>query len=198
MYTNPDNYEVDSVDDTLNNRPAHSRFENEAPVDVVRRPERDPEAAEKPIELSPELALPRIRAYLDVGSSVLLTVTGSSMQPFLADRRDSVVLSPVKRKLKAGDIVFYLRSENMPILHRIVRVDSPKVFICCGDAQNTPELVRRDQILAVVSDIVYRGSYISCSSASWRFKSLLWMKLMPLRPRLLRLIMGLRHWLKRK
>lgn len=176
-----------------------SRFDDDIPSEItIERPEENESETTGVVELSPELALPRIKTYLDLGTPVRLTVTGSSMMPFLHDRRDSVVLAPVKRRLKVGDIIFYLRDGNSPVLHRIIKVISPKEYLCCADAQNTTVEVSRSQVIAVVSDIERRGVYTSCASVSWQLRSRIWMGLMPLRPRLLRMILSARHFLRKK
>jgi len=199
MYINNDNLEVENSSITeFFTSASTTEVPEELPSEIGYEPRPDPDMLpRKAVELSPELALPRIRAHIDLGSPVRLTVTGNSMQPFLYDRRNSVILAPLKRKPRVGDIVFYTRSESIPVLHRIIEIPESGSIICCGDAQITPERISRDSIIAVVTDIENRGSYFSCGSVSWKLKSRVWMWLRPVRPRLLRAISAVRRFFNR-
>ena len=136
--------------------------------------------------LSPEQAIPRIRALLDEGIPCHLTVTGNSMRPFLRHQRDGVILAPVSGELRRGDILFYLRAPNAPILHRVQRAEADRL-IMCGDAQTGLEPIARAQVLGVVSHIKREGKVIPCTDLRLRLLVALWMLLKPVRPYLLAL-----------
>ena len=56
------------------------------------------------------------------GRSLRLTVTGSSMGPCLRHLRDQVILvSPDRRRLRHGEIVFFRRTDGKCVLHRILK-----------------------------------------------------------------------------
>lgn len=132
-------------------------------------------------------ALPRIRSSLADGRPCQLTVTGSSMWPFLRSRKDAVILIPPDREPRPGDILFYLRREDFCVLHRVIRRDADGLLTLCGDAQTRPETVRPEQIIALVSHIKRGQRMFSCRALLWRFFSFLWRVLLPIRPPLLRL-----------
>ena len=64
-----------------------------------------------------------LRELINVGKDVNLTVTGSSMSPFLIHERDTVFLRKPDHELKKGDIVFYERDSGQFVLHQILRVN---------------------------------------------------------------------------
>lgn len=132
-------------------------------------------------------ALPRIRAALADGRPCQLTVTGSSMWPFLRSRKDAVILVPADRDPTPGDILFYLRHEDFCVLHRVIRREKDGLLTLCGDAQTHLESVRPEQIIALVSHIKRGSRLISCRALPWRFFSFLWVWLLPVRRPLLRL-----------
>ncbi len=86
------------------------------------------------------------------GKEVSLLVSGSSMSPFIIHQRDTVMLAPVSRPLKRGDIVFYQRRNAAYVLHRICRVNADGTYDIIGDGQIEIERhVARRQMFAVVT-----------------------------------------------
>lgn len=131
--------------------------------------------------------LDRIRNALAEGRPCQLVVTGSSMWPFLRHRKDAVVLVPVDRDPRPGDILFYQRREDFCVLHRVVRRDANGLLTLCGDAQTHFEPVRPEQVVALVSHVRRGTRLFSCSALPWRFLVALWRWLLPVRNPLLRL-----------
>lgn len=138
--------------------------------------------------ISPQEALPRITAILAQGRSCRLVVTGNSMLPLLHDKRDAVILAPVTEEIKRDDILFYLRSPNVCILHRVWRVQPDGSLLLCGDAQTGLEPVSPDQVLAGVSHIERHNKLISCKSPALRLWTTVWRWLYPIRPYVLALL----------
>lgn len=141
-------------------------------------------------KLTPEEALPRIRAVLELGQPCRLVVTGTSMVPFLRHEKDVVLLAPFRGQARPGDILFYLRGAHRPILHRVHRIEADGTLLICGDNQTRLEPVRPSQILAVVSRVERNGRSIDCTRLPWRLLSRMWMALLPVRGPLLRML----HW----
>lgn len=82
------------------------------------------------------------------------TTSGLSMFPMLRDRRDTIVLSPVKGQLKKYDVPLY-HSGDKHVLHRIISV-KPDYYIIRGDNCIQKEIVTKDQIIGVLTEF-YRG-----------------------------------------
>ena len=122
------------------------------------------------------------KEILSKGNSVRLTVTGTSMYPFLREHLDSVELVALSiLSIHIGDIVLILRDNGEYVMHRIVK-KSEQSFYMAGDAQNWIEgPVRYDQIVAVVKNIWRNEKQVKCSNVLWRVYSKIWMALMPLR-----------------
>ena len=132
--------------------------------------------------------LAKIRLALETAGVCRLTVTGSSMVPFLREGRDAVLLAPLDRPARRGDILFYLRGPETPILHRVHRVEADGRLLLCGDAQVGLEPVSQEQILALVTHIDRAGRQIPCGSLWLRSRVALWQLLRPVRPWLMALI----------
>ena len=158
------------------------------------------------IVLSREL-MPVVRAALERGQRVRMTVNGSSMLPFLRDS-DVVELEPAPAP-RLGDMV--LVQTNPPdaaecyVLHRIVRMDGGSAFFIRGDAQNycdgpfTP-----DAMLGRVITVWRNGRARVLDRGPWRLAGLAWVWLSPLGFLLLQLAIPLwqfgrrvQRWLQR-
>lgn len=130
-----------------------------------------------------KVVVPQILQILSRGESCLLTVTGTSMLPFLHHKKDSVLLSaPRKKDLTVGRIVFFRRADGSFFLHRIRRIRKDGSLLICGDAQSWTEVIAPDQVLAVVIAVQREtGRLISVRSLGWRLTSALWYPTRPFR-----------------
>lgn len=127
---------------------------------------------------------PLIEEQVSAGGSIELTVTGNSMYPMLKHKKSVVRLSGAG-ELKIGDIPLYRRDNGMYVLHRIVRVTD--TYTCCGDNQwHLEPGIRRDQVIAVVTDYKRSKRWRSCTSRGYLLYVRFWVGIRPLR----RLIFG--------
>jgi hypothetical protein len=144
--------------------------------------------------LPPEELFTAICQLLQEGYDAEFTVTGNSMWPFLAHRRDSVTLhKPADTPLKRGDIVL-LQTEQGYLLHRITALKNGMLqttgdYNCYRDAY-----VSRQCVLGKVVRFTRKGKQVSCTAPWYRVCSWLWRVLFPLRPLLLRVL----FWFRRR
>lgn len=135
----------------------------------------------------PEVLMPRIKSLVDQGQTVPLVISGGSMVPFLVHGRDTVYLSAVDRPLKKGDMILYRRDSGAYILHRICAVRGETCDLV-GDAQTVIEPgIRKEQILALVTAARRKGTLLKKGSFLWWLFEKLWIRMIPVRPALLRL-----------
>lgn len=125
---------------------------------------------------------PVIREILDAGGKARLSVTGTSMFPFLRERTDSVELQKVYYpQIRRGDIVLFLRPCGEYVLHRVVRA-GPSSFYVMGDNQQWLEGPLFPTQLIAAAAAVWRGeTRIDCRRFHWRFLSWLWLLVIPFR-----------------
>ncbi len=129
------------------------------------------------------LLMEEYRTLLDTVELLPLQITGSSMTPFLAPGRDSVMLSKPQKPLRTGDMVLYQRDSGAYVLHRIVRREQNGTFSIVGDGQERIEAgIRSDQIFAVVQYAVRKGKRQAPGCFWWEFFAHVWIHLIPLRP----------------
>lgn len=128
-----------------------------------------------------------LKELVNEGKELSIQISGGSMFPFLWDERDSVCFKAPDRDLRVGDIVFFQRADGQYILHRICRIENGNYYII-GDAQQTVEgPILREQIFALVTEAKRNGKILSPGKLKWDFFEKVWLRLIPLRPRLIRI-----------
>lgn len=137
--------------------------------------------------ISPEELIPELLAAMEQGQVVSLTISGNSMTPFLVSGRDTVFLGRVELPLKTGDMVLYQRRTGKYVLHRICG-RRRGTYRLVGDAQTAVEEgICREQILARVVGLQRKGTLQGPGSFWWEFFRLIWVRMIPLRPGMMKL-----------
>lgn len=135
--------------------------------------------------------MPVIRAALERGQLVRMTVNGSSMLPFLRDG-DVVELEPISTVLTLGEIVLAQSVAGHYVIHRIVRVQEASVWLR-GDAQEQCEgpLPRHAVFGRAVT--ASRNGRVRTLDRGWlRIAGLAWIRCAPFGSWLLRLVARIR------
>lgn len=148
------------------------------------------------LTLPNDILIPQIRRVIDEGHTATFRVRGVSMRPFLEDCRDKVLLEPLRREPRKGDVVLAEVSPKRYVLHRIVRVDGTHVTMRGdGNVCGTEEF-ESDAIIGIVTAFYRKGRERAdlVTGAKWRIYSRVWLALTPLRRWLL--AAHRRIWLK--
>lgn len=134
--------------------------------------------------------MPVIRAALERGQGVRLTVNGSSMLPFIYDG-ETVELVPPHSSLRRGDIVLAQSAEDQYVLHRVVQIKGDAVFLR-GDAQKHREgPLPRQAVLGRAVTVSRNGRIRTLDRGGWYWAGLVWMRSGCLGFYLLQLALGL-------
>ncbi|MBE7065424.1 MAG: hypothetical protein E7384_06400 [Ruminococcaceae bacterium] len=116
-----------------------------------------------------------VKNVVDDGGMFFLKVSGKSMLPFLKDGKDTVLLKKSDEP-SIYDVAFYVRQSGGVVLHRIVAIHGDK-FDFCGDNQTEIEKgIPKENIIAVMDAYIRDGKRYFCNSASYKIKSVLWVK----------------------
>lgn len=139
-------------------------------------------------KLDTKAFLDEVCALLRQGTyNIAIPVAGGSMCPFLHNG-DMVHLNLPDRELKRGDIVLYTRENGRYILHRIYMAETCGSYLMVGDAQEVLERIQsRDQIHAIVTSAIHKGKPIRPGQPRWWFYQHIWIRLVPIRRRLINL-----------
>ena len=133
---------------------------------------------------------------IDQGHEVSIPVAGSSMTPFLGDKRDQVFVKAPERPVRRGDIVLYRRRNGDFVLHRVYRVRGSgenETFDVIGDAQDIIERgIGREQVTAVVTRARRKGKLIEPGSFYWWFFQNIWIRMIPVRRMMMRVYTAIR------
>ena len=120
------------------------------------------------------------------GLTVPLTVSGGSMEPFLAGRRDTVYIMPPSFPLKKGDIAFFERYSGKIVMHRVCKVTKDGYYFV-GDAQTRLEgPIPEKAVFGCVRSVTRKEKTVS-GGFTWYFFEKIWIRMIPLRPFCLKL-----------
>ena len=137
--------------------------------------------------MSNAVLLGAVKEALQGGHSCTLNVRGYSMRPFLEDRRDCVVLSPVNRALREGDAVLAELTPDHYVLHRIIGIDAEKVTLMGDGNIRGTEQCRKQDICGIVTRYIHPRCAFNADSRMMHWAVPLWRKLLPIRRYLLKL-----------
>ncbi len=126
--------------------------------------------------------LPVLIDIIKSGKDVSVTVTGSSMAPFLAHLRDSIIVSPPLRQFHRGDMVFFQRQDGSYVMHRIHHLKEGKLYLV-GDNQTEIEgPIDPEQVFGIVRKVIRNGKLLQKGDFWWDFFEKAWIRIVPLRP----------------
>ncbi|MFR8317347.1 MAG: S26 family signal peptidase [Catenibacillus sp.] len=140
-----------------------------------------------------EKYLSEISNIIQSGKCVSVPVTGSSMEPFLKNGRDMVLLGRQREALddihcRIGDIILFRRTGGQYVLHRICKISRQGCYVI-GDAQTAAEgPLQNQQIVAKVMCIRRNGVWKDVGYWKWRLFGIFWVRVIPFRPRLRRVV----------
>ena len=132
-----------------------------------------------------DILIPELARLLHEGKEVRFTPSGVSMRPFIEGDRDSVVLAPINRAPRRGDIVLasVVGSRGATyVLHRLIRVEGERCVLQ-GDGNVAGTEVCK------VSDLMGRVVRIENPKGHRKplTKGFLWYRLRPIRRYLLKI-----------
>ena len=126
-----------------------------------------------------------------------MMVVGTSMSPFLKDKRDEIVFQKPVKPLKKGDMVFYQRETGPYVMHRIHKITQEGYFMA-GDNQTVLEgPIKRDQIFAIVTSVHRNGVRLEDKDFVWQFFAGPWRIFRPVRHGMRQLRKMIRNTMRR-
>ena len=127
---------------------------------------------------------PQVGELLRQGRAVRIKVRGNSMNPFLVDGRDEVVLSPLSgagSSVQSGTVVLARLSNGRFVLHRVVGRHGAMLELMGDGNVGITEQVPAECVCGVAGSVIRKGRCIPCSGRLWRSYTLVWRMLRPFR-----------------
>lgn len=142
------------------------------------------------VHIKNAILFPEIVKYIHAGHTVTIPLRGTSMRPFLEDRRDKALLASPDAPA-TGDVVLAETAPTHYVLHRIVKIDNGEVTLL-GDGNLTTEHCGINDLKAKAVGFYRKGRATAdyTDGMKWRIYSWWWTRLLPVRRYLL--------WLYRK
>lgn len=131
---------------------------------------------------------PQVGGLLRQGCSVRMKVRGNSMNPFLVDGRDEVVLRPFQEAsggVQAGEVVLARLSNGRYVLHRVVRAHGMQLDLMGDGSVAATEQVPVSEVCGVAESVVRKGRLFACSGWLWQSYTFVWRMFRPFRRELL-------------
>ena len=131
--------------------------------------------------------IPVMKRVWEKGGTFSFYPRGTSMQPFLVQGRDKVILSPAPEHLKKYRMVLYQRDNGAYVIHRIVEAEGA-VYTMRGDNQYYVETgIRREQILGLVTAVERDGKIRNMETFKELLPVIFWVETTRIRRKLNRL-----------
>ena len=133
-------------------------------------------------KLPNSLLIPEVAELIRGGHSVTLTARGNSMNPFIVDYRDRLVLSPCSEdQLHPGAVVLAETDNNRYVLHRILYRQGDKLTLLGDGNFNQTEQTDTKHVIGILTAVIRKGRTFYTDSYIWIFYSRWWMELRPVR-----------------
>lgn len=118
-----------------------------------------------------------LKEITEQGQEVAMTVSGTSMEPFLTHERDKIYFRKAEGLMKKGDMVFFQRKTGEYVMHRIIKVRNHQYFLA-GDHQTFWEgPIEAQQIFAKVISVERAGVWLTEKDRLWKFYAGWWRRL---------------------
>lgn len=129
-----------------------------------------------------DLLIPEVAEFIRQGRTVTLTARGNSMNPFIVDRRDRVVLSPcTDAQLQPGAVVLALTDDRRYVLHRIVRRQGDELTLLGDGNLRQTERTDTGRVVGLLTAVIRKGRTYPTDGAAWLRYSRWWRRLTPAR-----------------
>ena len=115
-----------------------------------------------------------LKEMVEQGMEVSMTISGTSMEPFLIHNRDRIYFQKPKGPIKKGDMVFFQRVTGEYVMHRVMKVRGHQYYLA-GDHQTFLEgPIEESQIFAKVVSVERKGVWLSEEDRIWKFYAGWW------------------------
>lgn len=141
-----------------------------------------------------EPLLGHVAELVSKGHNVTIRVRGNSMNPFFIDRRDEVILSPfTDRDIKVGAVILARDERDRIVFHRIIRIKGDDIVMMGDGNVRGVEHTNINRVLGLLTGGIRNGKAVDCTGFAWRFFSIIWRFLLPMRRLLLAVWRRTRH-----
>lgn len=133
-----------------------------------------------------EQLIPEIGELISRGHSVTITARGNSMNPFIVDRRDRIVLSPfTDAQLLPGAVVLAETKGHRYVLHRILHRRGDYLTLSGDGNLHQTEQTDIHHVIGLMTAVIRKEKTYYTDGRVWLCYSRWWKRLTPLRRYLL-------------
>ena len=109
---------------------------------------------------------------------MVTTLNGYSMEPLIRNKKDLVTIMPVNRELLPGDIVLFIKSDGLFVVHRLYRIqdDGKKVQTWGDNCYNPDPAIDIASIWGIAVSVQKNGKQHLLDTDDQRQKGLKWLR----------------------
>lgn len=100
-----------------------------------------------------------IEQQLEKNGMVACNGKGLSMEPFLHEQIDKVIITKVNRDIEKYDVVLYKNKDNKYVLHRVKDIKEDLLLIR-GDNNIAIEKLKKSQIIGILTGYYNSNGYV--------------------------------------
>lgn len=129
-----------------------------------------------------EVLISQVAELIRQGRTVTLTARGNSMTPFIADRRDQVMLGPcTEADLQPGAVVLAEDTHHRYVLHRIIRREGDALTLLGDGNVGQTEQTDIHHVMGLLMAVIRKGRTYPTDGTVWQRYSRWWKRLTPVR-----------------
>lgn len=114
-------------------------------------------------------------------TAVRIPLAGTSMYPLVRINRDYVTIVPLKRALKKGDIVLFLRQDGAYVVHRVRRCSGENVQTLGDNCRYPDAWIAQKDVYGLITRVERGKLCLQVDTPFWRGLGRIWMALLPAR-----------------
>lgn len=129
-----------------------------------------------------EVLISQVAELIRQGRTVTLTARGNSMNPFIADRRDQVMLGPcTEADLQPGAVVLAEDTHHRYVLHRIIHREGDALTLLGDGNVGQTEQTDIHHVMGLLTAVIRKGRTYPTDGTVWQRYSRWWKRLTPVR-----------------
>lgn len=116
-----------------------------------------------------------VRSLLERSKTCAFVPKGTSMWPFLKNKKQTVIISREVENINLYDVIFYTTKDGREVLHRVINLTKDG-YETCGDALKETEFVKKENVFGVMQGYYKGKKLISAKDEKYLIRVDKWYK----------------------
>ncbi len=116
-----------------------------------------------------------------VAAELIVHPKGTSMLPLIRGGKDSVIVLPLDRPLKKGDVILFRRHDGKNVMHRVLKLDGEMVTTFGDGSVRPDDPIKKEAVLGLAVMLLKDGKTKKLDTALSRLYGRIHQRLFPVR-----------------